>query len=83
MSFARLESLVQRLQDCQNPAIAIPEIVRLANGEVYLKEPRGLRSVEDFLGTEPSTRAKLFVVQQLFKLLENLHTFVGTAHGNL
>ena len=41
LSFARLESLVQRLQDCQNPAIAIPEIVRLANGEVYLKEPRG------------------------------------------
>lgn len=83
MSFARLESLVQRLQDCQNPAIAIPEIVRLANGEVYLKEPRGVRSVEDFLSNNPSTRAKLFVVQQLLKLLENLHTFVGTAHGDL
>ena len=83
MSFARLEALVQRLQDCQNPAIAIPEIVRLANGEVYLKEPRGIRSVEDFLSNNPSTRAKLFVVQQLLKLLENLHTFVGTTHGNL
>ena len=83
MSFARLEALVQRLQDCQNQAIAIPEIVRMPNGEVYLKEPRGIRTVEDFLSTGPSTRAKLFVVQQLFKLLENLHTFVGTAHGNL
>ena len=83
LSFAKLEALVQRLRDCQNPYIAIPEIVRLANGEVYLKEPRGIRSVEDFLGTSPSTRAKLFVVQQLLKLLENLHSFVGTAHGDL
>ena len=83
LSFAKLEALVLRLRDCQNPCIAIPEIVRLANGEIYLKEPRGIRSVEDFLGTNPSTRAKLFVVQQLLKLLENLHSFVGTAHGDL
>jgi|GEM_PF-4154606 len=83
MGFNSIESMVQALQDCQNPAIAIPEITRLANGDIYLKEPRGIRSVEDFLTNAPSTRAKLFVVQQLVKLLENLHTFVGVQHGDL
>ena len=83
MGFSSIESMVQALQDCQNPAIAIPEITRLPNGDIYLKEPRGIRSVEDFLTNAPSTRAKLFVVQQLVKLLENLHTFVGVQHGDL
>ncbi len=83
LGFNNIEMMIQQLQDCQNPSIAIPEIVRTPNGEIYLKEPRGIRSFEDFLQTNPSTRAKLFVTQQLVKLLDNLHTFVGMSHGNL
>jgi hypothetical protein len=78
-----LEPFIQQLNQCKNPDIAIPELVRLGDGDIYLREPRGVRSVEDFLETAPSTSAKLYVLQQLVKLLDNLHTFVGIAHGGL
>ncbi len=78
-----LEPFIQQLNQCKNPDIAIPELVRLGDGDIYFREPRGVRSVEDFLETAPSTSAKLFVLQQLIKLLDNLHTFVGIAHGGL
>lgn len=83
MGFTNLEAMIQQLQACQNKQIAVPEIVRIANGDIFLKEPRGIRSLEDFFKTDPTTRAKLFVAQQLVKLLENLHTFVGISHGGL
>ncbi len=83
MGFTNIEAMIQQLQDCQNKQIAVPEIVRIANGDIFLKEPRGIRSLEDFFKTQPTTRAKLFVAQQLVKLVENLHTFVGISHGGL
>ena len=78
-----LESFIQKMQVCQNQHIAVPELVRMPDGEVYLRESRGQRSFEDFLQQSPTTSTKLFLIQQLVKLVRNLHTFVGTEHGDL
>ena len=80
---SNIEYFIQRLQLCKHKSIAIPELVRLSDGDIYFKEKRGPKTLEQFLQTQPSTQAKLFLLHQLSKALDNLHTFVGMPHGNL
>ena len=80
---SNIEHFVQRLQLCKHKSIAIPELVRLADGDIYFKEKRGPKTLEQFVQTQPSTQAKLFLLHQLSRALDNLHTFVGMPHGNL
>jgi hypothetical protein len=81
--YSSIEGFIQRLQICKHKLISIPELIRYPNGEVYLKERRGKRSLQQFLSIKPTTKAKLYLIRQISHALENLHTFVGIPHGSL
>lgn len=79
----KIERFVSRLQTCRHKLIAVPKLIHSSNGQVLLQERRESKSLEDFLASDPPTKTKLYLLRQLSHALENLHTFVGLAHGSL